>query len=136
MPTFHQVFWKRKKKIKTCPTRALLNCPQRKGIVSKIRIVSPKKPNSAKRKVVKVRLRTGRSVITKLKGRGHNLQPYSAVLVCGGRANDVPGVRYNLIKGVLDFGWREEFFRQRARSKYGIPSDWAEFFVPLKPGGK
>jgi len=103
MATIHQAASNRKKKQKSCSTRLLYNCPQRKGVVSKIRIVSPKKPNSAKRKVVKIRMNTGRNLIAKLKGRGHSLQAYAVVLVCGGRANDVPGVRYNLIKGAEDF---------------------------------
>lgn len=105
MPTIHQVATnsKRQKKIHTCATKRLLNCPQKRGVVSKLRIVTPKKPNSARRKIARVRLSTKYTVSTKIIGQGHNLQSYSHVLVRGGRANDLPGVRYTLIKGVLDF---------------------------------
>jgi len=103
MSTIHQSAKTRKNKIKTCSTRLLFNCPQRKGTISKLRLVAPKKPNSAKRRVAKIRMNTGHNLIAKVKGQGTTLQPYSVVLICGGRANDVPGVRYNLIKGALDF---------------------------------
>lgn len=130
MSTIHQSSKHRKKKNHSTSTRLLFNCPQRKGTISKLRIVAPKKPNSAKRKVAKINMNTGHSLIAKVKGRGTTLQPYSVVLVCGGRANDVPGVRYNLIKGALDFSWREDYLRKKSRSKYGIPSDWDKFYVP------
>ena len=132
MSSIHKIYKKKKKKKKSNYIRLLFNCPQRKGVVQKIRITTPKKPNSAKRKVVKIKMNTGFFLIAKLKGQGHNLQSYSAVLVCGGRANDVPGVRYNLVKGVYDFGWKEDYFRKKSRSKYGIPSDWQTYFVPLR----
>lgn len=103
MSTVRHAASTRKKKLKTCSTRLLFNCPQRKGTISKLRLVSPKKPNSAKRRVAKIRMNTGYNLIAKVKGQGTTLQPYSVVLVCGGRANDVPGVRYNLIKGAYDF---------------------------------
>lgn len=130
MSTIHQSAKIRKNKNKTCSTRLLFNCPQRKGTISKLRLVSPKKPNSAKRRVAKIRMNTGHNLIAKVKGQGTTLQPYSVVLVCGGRANDVPGVRYNLIKGALDFSWKEDYLRKKSRSKYGIPSDWDKFYVP------
>jgi small subunit ribosomal protein S12 len=95
-------------------------CPQKHGVVSKIRIVSPKKPNSARRKVARVKLSTGFTITARIIGQGHNLQAYSHVLVRGGRANDLPGVRYTMIKGVLDFNWEETFKRMKGRSKYGI----------------
>lgn len=122
MPTIHQVAsrGKRKKKIHTCPTKQLVNCPQKRGVVAKLRIVTPKKPNSARRKVARVRLSTKYTVSTKIIGQGHNSQSYSHVLVRGGRANDLPGVRYTLIKGVLDFSWEENSRRAKSRSKYGI----------------
>lgn len=105
MSTIHQIATrgKRKKKIHACPTKRLHNCPQKKGVVSKLRIVTPKKPNSARRKVARVKLSTKYTVSAKIIGQGHNSQSYSHVLVRGGRANDLPGVRYTLIKGVLDF---------------------------------
>lgn len=86
-----------------CNTKQLRRCPQRKGVVAKVRIVAPKKPNSARRKVARVRLSTGRTITARLVGQGYNLQSYSHVLVRGGRANDLIGVRYTMIKGVLDF---------------------------------
>lgn len=104
MPTSHQLLRKvRKPKIHTNNVKALKGCPQKKGVCIKVRIVKPKKPNSAQRKVVKVRLSTGRQIIAYIPGQGHNLKEYSVVLVNGGRANDLPGVRYSLIRGKFDF---------------------------------
>lgn len=122
MSTFHQngLVYKKIRKFNYNPLRSLKFCPQRKGIVIKVRIVTPKKPNSARRKVARVRLTTGFIVTARIKGQGHNLQAYSTVLVAGGRANDLPGVRYSLVKGSMDFSWREDFKRTKARSKYGI----------------
>jgi small subunit ribosomal protein S12 len=101
---------------------SLDSCPQKKGICVEIRnSVSPKKPNSAKRKVAKVKLSTGRHVIAAIPGQGHNLQKYSVVMVRGGRARDIPGVRYKLIKGRYDFSLFERIKRTKRRSKYGIP---------------
>lgn len=113
----------KKKKIKKeyTATFALNGCPQKRGVVKKVAIYSPRKPNSAKRRIAKVRLSNNRNILAKVMGQGHNLQNFSNVLVCGGRANDVPGVRYLLMKGRLDFAWKEEFRRVRRRSKYGIP---------------
>jgi len=82
--------------------------------------MSPKKPNSAKRKVARVRLSNRFMITAKIKGQGHNLQAYSQVLVNGGRANDLPGVRYNMIKGKLSFSWKERSLRMKGRSKYGM----------------
>lgn len=110
----------RKKKKKLNSLRSLFNCPQKKGIVVKVRIMTPKKPNSAKRKVARVKLSNKYMVTTKIKGQGHNLQTYSQVLVCGGRANDLPGVRYNMIRGKYSFHWKERILRVKARSKFGI----------------
>ena len=101
---------------------SLDSCPQKKGICVEIRnSVSPKKPNSAKRKVAKVKLSTGKHVIAAIPGQGHNLQKYSVVMVRGGRARDIPGVRYKLIKGRYDFSLFERIKRTKRRSKYGIP---------------
>jgi len=83
--------------------------------------VKPKKPNSAQRKVAKVRLTSGRSVVAKIPGQGHNLREYSVVLVSGGSLPDVNGVHYKLVKGKYDFSFAETFQRAKARSKYGIP---------------
>ena len=103
---------------------SLDSCPQKKGICVEIRnSVSPKKPNSAKRKVAKVKLSTGRHVIAAIPGQGHNLQKYSVVMVRGGRARDIPGVRYKLIKGRYDFSLFERIKRTKRRSKYGIPKE-------------
>jgi small subunit ribosomal protein S12 len=101
---------------------SLGSCPQKKGICVEIRnSVSPKKPNSAKRKVAKVKLSTGKHIIAAIPGQGHNLQKYSVVMVRGGRARDIPGVRYKLIKGRYDFSLFERIKRTKRRSKYGIP---------------
>ena len=101
--------------------RSLDQCCQKRGIVVKLRIVNPKKPNSARRRIARVRLSNNFIVSSRIKGEGHNLQPFSNVLVEGGRANDLPGVRYTLIKGKFDFNYSENFNRIRRRSKYGIP---------------
>jgi small subunit ribosomal protein S12 len=123
MSSISWVIRKQKKKKDFCSVRRLCACPQKKGVVSKIRVVSPKKPNSARRKVAKLKLSTGKFVLAKLKGQGHNLQSFSNVLVSGGRANDLPAVRFTMIKGALDFNWQETISRKKSRSKYGIPKD-------------
>ena len=111
----------RDKKLIKDQTKALKGCPQKKGFCTKILILKPKKPNSAERKIAKVKLSTKRIVFVGIPGQGHNLQQYSNVLVRGGRVNDVPGVRYKMIKGKYDFVWAENFKRQRRRSKFGAP---------------
>ena len=111
---------KRKKKKHTCFTKALDSSPQKKGICLKIRIIKPKKPNSAQRKVARVRLSNRKIITASIPGQGYNLQEYSNVLVRGGRANDLPGVRYKLIRGLYDFNVTENFIRNKSRSKYGI----------------
>jgi|SRR5690606_4660165 len=105
MITIHQVGlrYKRISKHHNSPYKSLCNSPQREGIVERIRIVSPKKPNSAKRKVAKIKLSTKFKVTARIIGQSHNLQPHSVVLVRGGRANDLPGVRYTIIKGARGF---------------------------------
>lgn len=120
MPTYKQLIKNpRVKKEHTNNVKALDRCPQKKGICVKLRIVKPKKPNSAQRKVVKVRLSTRRLVTAYIPGQGHNLQDYSCVLVAGGRAQDLPGVRYSLVRGKYDFSWKESFERRKKLSKYG-----------------
>lgn len=122
MPSIHQILnnSKRRKKIHNSSVKKLQLCPQKHGVVSKIRIVSPKKPNSARRKIARVKLSSSYTITARLIGHGHNLQAYSHVLVRGGRANDLPGVRYTMIKGKFDFSWEETIKRAKSRSKYGI----------------
>ena len=104
MPTIHQLLKnKRRQKIHTNNVQALQGNPQLKGTCMKLRIMKPKKPNSAQRKIAKVRLSTKRQVLAYIPGQGHNLQEYSSVLVCGGRAKDLPGVRFTLMRGKYDF---------------------------------
>ncbi|KAF9267494.1 ribosomal protein S12 [Marasmius fiardii PR-910] len=95
----------------------LERCPQKKGVCTQIMIRTPKKPNSAKRKVARVKLTNGESVMAYIQGEGHNLQEHSVVLVRGGRVKDLPGVKYHLVRGALDFGGVPG--RMTARSRYG-----------------
>lgn len=111
----------RKPKKHNSSVRSLRRCPQRKGFCIKVRIVKPKKPNSAQRKIVKARLTTGRNAMCRIIGQGHNLREFSQILVSGGRAPDLPGVRYKAIKGKLDFSTAERVVRRYRRSKYGVP---------------
>jgi small subunit ribosomal protein S12 len=126
VPTLHQLIIVRSTR-KNRPrrgtrSRALEHCPQKKGMCTKIRIVKPKKPNSAQRKVAKVQLSsTKRRVICYIPGKGHDLREFSQVLVRGGRVPDLPGVQYHLIRGKFDFNWKEDWVRSNARSKYGMP---------------
>jgi small subunit ribosomal protein S12 len=118
MPTLNQLIRaKRKPKNKKIKVPALAGCPQRRGICLRVYVVTPKKPNSALRKVARVRLSTGFEVTAYIPGIGHNLQEHSLVLLRGGRAKDLPGVRYHIIRGVLDtLGVKN---RKNGRSKYG-----------------
>ena len=109
----------KKKKKKSSP--ALKSCPQKKGVCVKVYTTSPKKPNSAIRKVAKVRLTTKQQVITYIPGIGHNLQQHSTVLVRGGRVKDLPGVRYHLIRHKFDLKGLSNQDRVTSRSKYGTP---------------
>lgn len=121
MPTFNQLLNTkkvRKEKRKKNKTRALLQNPQCKGVCVKIFTRSPKKPNSAVRKVSKVKLSTGYKVESYISGEGHSLQQYSVVLVRGGRTPDLPGVRYKNIRGKYDFSGVKN--RKTSRSKYGV----------------
>ncbi|KAG6336054.1 hypothetical protein ID866_3027 [Astraeus odoratus] len=110
---------RRKKPQKATKSKSPLldNCPQKKGVCSQIFTMAPKKPNSAKRKVARVKLTNGNTVMAYIQGEGHNLQEHSVVLVRGGRAQDLPGVRYKIVRGALDFGG--VVGRMSARSKYG-----------------
>ncbi len=121
MPTINQLVRKgRKKKRKKEKSPDLAHCPQRRGVCLTVTTRTPKKPNSALRKVAKVRLSTGREVTAYIPGESHNLQEHNIVLVRGGRVRDLPGVRYHIIRGTLDAVGVEG--RQRSRSKYGAKS--------------
>ncbi|GJE98303.1 30S ribosomal protein S12 [Phanerochaete sordida] len=116
--TLNQSTRRKPKKRKVPPTSPLLyQCPQKKGVVSHVFIMKPKKPNSAKRKVARVKLSNGESIHAYIPGEGHNLQEHSVVMVRGGRAQDLPGVRYKVIRGVLDCG--PVVNRVTSRSRYG-----------------
>jgi len=118
MPTINQLIrHRRKKQQKRNKSPALSGCPQRRGVCTKVYTVTPKKPNSALRKVAKVRLTTGQEVICYIPGEGHSLQEHSIVLVEGGRVKDLPGVRYHIVRGTLDTVGVEG--RRQSRSRYG-----------------
>ena len=118
MPTINQLVNKgRKTPITKSKSPALSSCPQRRGVCTRVYTVTPKKPNSAIRKVAKVRLTTGFEVISYIPGEGHNLQEHSVVLVRGGRVKDLPGVRYHIVRGALDTAGVND--RKQGRSKYG-----------------
>lgn len=112
----------RKKKYHYNSSKLLNKCPQKKGVCIKIRTMAPKKPNSAIRKIVKLKLSTGRRILAYIPGQGHNLHEHSRVLVRGGKVPDLPGIHYKLIRGKYDFAWNETFERRNRRSKFGIPS--------------
>lgn len=118
MPTINQLVRKRRKKVEEkSQTPALDSCPQRRGVCTRVYTATPKKPNSALRKVARVRLTNGKEVSTYIPGEGHNLQEHSVVLVRGGRVKDLPGVRYHVVRGALDTSGVSD--RRQARSKYG-----------------
>lgn len=126
MPTINSLFiGNRFAKYHSNMVRALKKNPQRKGICIKIRIAKPKKPNSAQRKVVRVRLNYKRSVVAYIPGQGHTLKSYFSVLISGGRANDLPGVRFSSIRGKYDSSFKEIFCRMHKRSKYGASRSYA-----------
>jgi len=118
MPTVNQLIRKpRKDKRKINKVPALQACPQRRGVCTRVYTTTPKKPNSALRKVARVRLTNGMEVTAYIPGEGHKLQEHSVVLIRGGRVKDLPGVRYHILRGVLDTTAVEG--RKQARSKYG-----------------
>ena len=122
MPTINQLVRKgRKKKLSKTKAPALAGCPQRKGICTRVYTSTPKKPNSALRKVARVRLRSGYEVTAYIPGEGHNLNEHSVVLVRGGRVKDLPGVRYHIVRGVEDTSGVEG--RRQSRSKYGTKKE-------------
>jgi len=118
VPTISQLVKKGRKQItKKTSAPALKNCPQKRGVCTRVYTATPKKPNSALRKVARVRLTNGIEVTAYIPGIGHNLQEHSVVLVRGGRVKDLPGVRYHIIRGALDAAGVEN--RKQGRSKYG-----------------
>jgi small subunit ribosomal protein S12 len=118
MPTINQLIRsERKSKRQRSSSPALTKCPQRRGVCTRVYTTTPKKPNSALRKVAKVRLSNGYEVISYIPGIGHNLQEHSVVLIRGGRVKDLPGCRYHIVRGVLDTQGVSN--RLRGRSKYG-----------------
>ncbi len=118
MPTIHQLIKKgREVEAKKSNAPALKECPQKRGVCTRVFTTTPKKPNSALRKVARVRLTNGIEVTSYIPGIGHNLQEHSVVLVRGGRVKDLPGVRYHIIRGALDCAGVQN--RNRGRSKYG-----------------
>jgi len=118
MPTINQLIKKPRKKVNVkSKSAALQSCPQRRGVCTRVYTTTPKKPNSALRKVARVRLTHGVEVTSYIPGEGHNLQEHSIVYIRGGRVKDLPGVRYHIIRGTADTQGVEG--RQQGRSKYG-----------------
>jgi len=118
MPTIQQLVRKgRTRAVETSNSKALDACPQRRGVCVRVYTTTPKKPNSAMRKVARVRLTNGKEINAYIPGEGHNLQEHSIVMVRGGRVKDLPGVRYHVIRGALDTSGVEG--RTQRRSKYG-----------------
>jgi len=130
--TFNQLISKSKGRKVKCKrgtrSTALNGCPQKRGVCFRVLTMKPKKPNSAIRKIAKVKLSTDRKITCYIPGRGHELREYSQVLVRGGHVPDLPGVQYHLIRGKFDFSWKEREPRMHARSKYGIPRDQTQGF--------
>ena len=118
MPTIQQlVRFERVTSKKTSKSPALKMCPQRRGVCTRVYTTTPKKPNSAMRKVARVRLTSGFEVTAYIPGMGHNIQEHSVVLIRGGRVKDLPGCRYHVVRGTLDAGGAKD--RRNGRSKYG-----------------
>lgn len=118
MPTIQQLVKSaRERQTKKTKSPALVSCPQRRGVCTRVYTTTPKKPNSALRKVARVRLTSGFEVTAYIPGIGHNLQEHSVVLVRGGRVKDLPGVRYHIVRGTLDTAGVQN--RTQSRSKYG-----------------
>ncbi len=137
MPTTNQLVKKgREPEKKRSKSPALDKCPQRRGVCTRVYTTTPKKPNSAIRKVAKVRLTNQEEVISYIPGEGHNLQEHSVVLVRGGRVKDLPGVRYHIVRGSLDCSGVAK--RRQSRSKYGAkrPKGGVAAAEPVKKGGK
>lgn len=125
MPTIQQLIRSPRIRIKKkTKSPALLNCPQRKGVCVRVYTTTPKKPNAAIRKIARVRLTSGFDVTAYIPGIGHNLQEHSVVLIRGGKAKDLPGVKYHIIRGTLDTGGVQG--RSQGRSKYGVKKSKAK----------
>ncbi|MEW6072438.1 MAG: 30S ribosomal protein S12 [Planctomycetota bacterium] len=118
MPTINQLVRKGRQKVRRRSRSPVLDgCPQKRGVCLQVKTQTPKKPNSALRKVARVRLSNGKEITVYIPGEGHNLQEHSIVLIRGGRVRDLPGVRYHVLRGTLDTGPVED--RGKSRSKYG-----------------
>jgi len=118
MPTFNQLVRKGRQKVRRKSKSPVLEgCPQRRGVCLQVKTMTPKKPNSALRKIARVRLTNGKEITAYIPGVGHNLQEHSIVLVRGGRVRDLPGVRYHIVRGTLDTTGVDN--RKQGRSKYG-----------------
>ena len=118
MPTFNQLVRKGRQKVRRKSKSPVLEgCPQRRGVCLQVKTMTPKKPNSALRKIARVRLTNGKEITAYIPGIGHNLQEHSIVLVRGGRVRDLPGVRYHIVRGTLDTTGVDN--RKQGRSKYG-----------------
>ena len=118
MPTINQLIrFGRKKKVRRSKSPGLESCPAKRGVCLQVKTMTPKKPNSALRKIARVRLSNGKEITAYIPGEGHNLQEHSIVLVRGGRVRDLPGVRYHIVRGTLDTAGVDD--RRRSRSKYG-----------------
>nr|YP_010176617.1 ribosomal protein S12 [Duranta erecta]YP_010176662.1 ribosomal protein S12 [Duranta erecta]QSQ72375.1 ribosomal protein S12 [Duranta erecta]QSQ72420.1 ribosomal protein S12 [Duranta erecta] len=119
MPTIKQLIRNTRQPIRNVTkSPALRGCPQRRGICTRVYTINPKKPNSASRKVARVRLTSGFEITAYIPGVGHNLQEHSSVLVRGGRVKDLPGIKYHIVRGTLDAVAVKD--RQQGRSKYGV----------------
>ena len=135
MPTINQLVRKgREKAVRKTKSPALTSCPQRRGVCVRVYTSTPKKPNSALRKVARVRLTNGYEVTTYIPGVGHNLQEHAIVLIRGGRVKDLPGVRYHVVRGALDTLGVEA--RRQSRSKYGAKRPKPGVAAGGKPAGK
>ena len=135
MPTFSQLLAKERESPKEkSKSPALKSCPQRRGVCVQVKTMTPKKPNSALRKIARVRLTTGFEVTAYIPGEGHNLQEHSIVLVRGGRVKDLPGVRYHIVRGTLDTQGVAK--RNKSRSKYGAKRPKAGKAAPAAAGKK
>ncbi|HQV77932.1 MAG TPA: 30S ribosomal protein S12 [Chitinophagales bacterium] len=135
MPTIQQLVRKGREQLQyASKSRALDACPQRRGVCTRVYTTTPKKPNSALRKVAKVRLTNKFEVIAYIPGEGHNLQEHSIVMIRGGRVKDLPGVRYHIVRGALDTAGVNN--RQKSRSKYGTKKGKAGAAAPTKGKGK
>ena len=135
MPTFNQLIRKERKKIKSkTKSPALQGCPQKRGVCTQVKTTTPKKPNSALRKIARVKLTNGAEITAYIPGVGHNLQEHSVVLIRGGRVKDLPGVRYHIVRGTLDTQGVKD--RKQGRSKYGAKREGVKVGAAPAPAAK